>query len=226
MTTTKSLGRLVGGLLILQLSGFIVPFVLLHPMNSAGFLSAAAPVSFQIKLAVFWLFANCALTVGISIAVLPLFKGSGERLVLLLLTVSAIMLVLQAVDNVHLMSMLSLSHRYLEATNQNELYHALAEFARSTRRWAHFPELIAIDVWIITLYAILFRSSIVPRLIAGIGLVTVAIHFVAIPLPLVLGFSGVTPLGALMGVWHLVLGGWLIARGFTEGNRVPEPAGG
>src|SRR5882724_6808951 len=116
MKSAKSPGRLIGVLLFLQLAGLIVPFVLLHPLTTGpqDFLANAAGASFQIRVAVFLLFANCALTIGISIAAWPLFRQYSERMALWLVAASVIMFALQAVDNAHILSMMSLSQRYVE----------------------------------------------------------------------------------------------------------------
>lgn len=80
MRAAKSTGRIIGALLLVQLAGLIVPFVLLLPMTSTDFLANAAGNSSQIKVAVFLLFANCALTIGISIAALaPRAVGQGSK---------------------------------------------------------------------------------------------------------------------------------------------------
>ena len=216
MRSAKSVGRIMGLLLVVQLSGFIVPFVLLHPMTTTDYLANAAGFTLQIKVAVYLLFANCALTIGISILAFPIFRDHSPRMALALVAASVIMFSLQAVDNVHLMSMLSLSQQYVEAGGRDEIFRALATLVRSTRIWAHYPELVAIDAWIFTLYSILYRFALVPRPLAAFGLLTVLLHFVAIPLPLILGFGGVTPLGAVMALGHLALAGWLIVKGFEE----------
>ena len=70
MRSAKSTGRLIGVLLFVQLAGLIVPFVLLGPLTRGprDFLANAAGTSLQIKVAVFLLLANCALTIGITIS--------------------------------------------------------------------------------------------------------------------------------------------------------------
>src|SRR3989442_1477845 len=118
MKSAKSTGRLIGALLVLQLAGLIVPFVLLHPLTKGprDFLANAAQSSFQIKLAVFLLFANCALTIGIAIAAWPVFRQYSEGLALWLLGLSAVMFSVPAVGNAHILSMLSFSNEYARAS--------------------------------------------------------------------------------------------------------------
>lgn len=222
MKSAKSTGRLIGALLFVQLAGLIVPFVLLHPLTTGprDYLANAAGSSLQIKVAVFLLFANCALTIGIAIAAWPVFWQHSERMALWLVAVSVIMFSLQAVDNAHILSMVSLSQQYAEAGGPDELFQTLAVVVGSARRWAHYSELVVIDCWIFLLYAILFRFAVVPRALAAFGLLTVVLHFTAIPLRGFLGYGMVTLLGMPMGLGHLALALWLITKGFQE--RLPS----
>ena len=221
MKSAKSVGRLVGMLLFVQLAGLIVPFALLHPVtrNSRDFLANAAASAGQIRTAVFLLFVNCAVTIGISIAAWRVFREYSEAMALWLVAASVIMFSMQAVDNAHVLSMLSLSQRYAESGGPDELFQALAATVGSTRRWAHFTELLVIDCWIFLLYGILYRFALVPRALAVFGLATVLLHFAAIPLRAFLGYAIVTPLGMPMAVGLIALATWLTARGFEERRR-------
>lgn len=218
MRSAKSVGRVIGILLLLQLAGFTVPFILMLPATkgTSEFLVNAAPISFQIKLAVFLLFANCALTIGISIAAFPIIRQYSHALALLLVAASVIMFSLQAVDNGHLLSMLSLSQQYVRAGGQDDLVRAIATAVGSTRRWGHYTELLAIDGWIFVFYSVLYRFALVPRALAAFGLITVMLHLAGITLPLLLGFSSVTLMGATMALSHVALALWLMAKGFKE----------
>jgi hypothetical protein len=216
MRSEKSIGRMAGIMLLVQLAGLIVPFVLLRPLTTAPaeWLVSAAENSFQIKLAVFLLWANCALTIGISIAAFQVFRQYSYAIAIWLVAVSVIMFSLQAVDNAYLLSMLSLSQQYGQTSIQTELFQTLAAMMGSTRRWAHYSELFAIDCWIFLFYSILYRFSLVPRLLAAFGLLTVILHLTGIPLPSFLGYGSVTLMGATMAVSHITLASWLMVKGF------------
>lgn len=218
MRSAKRVGRIIGMLLLVQLAGLTVPFILLLPLTKGPleWVANASGISFQIKAAVFLLFANCALTVGISIAAWPVFRKYSEALALMLIAASVVMFSLQAVDNEHLLSMLSLSESYAQNGGQDELYRALATVVGSTRRWSHYTELLAIDAWIFALYSLLYRFAVVPRSLAVFGLITVMLHFTGITLPLFLGYHSVTLMGATMALSHIALAGWLITKGFEE----------
>jgi hypothetical protein len=205
-------------LLFVQLAGLIVPFVLLRPLTTGpqNYLANAAGYSFQIKAAVFLLFANCALTVGITITAVRVFRQYSEAMTLWLFAVSVIMFLLQAVDNIHVLSMLSLSRQYAQAGGPAELFQTLAAAVGSTRMWTHFTELLVIDCWIFLLYSVLYRFRLVPRSLAAFGLITVMLHFSGIPLPGFLGYSIVTLMGVPMAVSHITLTIWLLTKGFEE----------
>lgn len=219
MKSAKSIGRIVGVLLLVQFAGLIVPFALLHPMTTADFLANAAGNSAQIRTALLLLLANCALTIGISITVFSVFREYSSASATLLAILSAIMFSLQVVDNAHLMGMLSLSQEYVRGNASVEIFQTLSETVRAIRRWTHYSELLAIDSWIFVFYCLLFRSALIPRGLALFGLVTVLLHFTAIPLPLFLGYSGLMPLGVPMAVSHLTLALWLVLKGFQEQLR-------
>jgi uncharacterized protein DUF4386 len=218
MRSAKSVGRIIGVLLLLQIAGLIVPFVLLHPLTRGPreFLANAAGASVQIKFAVFLLFANCALTIGIAIAAWPVFRQYSVQMALWLLAASVIMFSLQAVDNAQMLSMLSLSQSYNEAGGPDEFFLTLAAAIGSTRRWVHCTELLVIDGWMFLLYFILYRSALVPRALAVFGLLTVLLHFTGIPLRGFMGYSLVTPMGMPMGLSQIALASWLMAKGFRN----------
>jgi hypothetical protein len=224
MRSAKGADRIIGVLLLIQLAGLMVPFILLLPITSGTteFLATATQIPVQIKLAVFLLFANCALTIGISIAAFPVFRQYSHSLALLLVAVSVIMFSLQAVDNVHLLSMLSLSQQYARAGGQAELFQSLAAALHSTRRWAHYSELFVIDAWMFVFFSFLYRFALVPRALAAFGVLTVLLHFTGIPLPLFLGYRSVTLMGATMGLSQIAVALWMMVKGFAE--QIPSQA--
>jgi len=218
MRSAKSVGRILGVLLLIQLAGLIVPFVLLNPLTRRDFFANAAAASFQIKVAVFLLFANCALTIVIAITVWPIFRQYSEPMALCLLAVSVIMFSLQAVDNAHILSMMSLSQQYVDAGGSNGSFQTLAAVVGSIRRWGHYSELLVIDTWIFLLYVCLYRFALVPRALAVFGLLTVMLHFTGIPLPGFMGYSIVTLMGVPMAFSHIALAIWLMVKGFEDRN--------
>jgi hypothetical protein len=213
--TSAGRGRVMGTLLFVQLVGLILPFLLLLPITTPEFLQTAAGVGAQIRVAVLLLFANGALTIAVALVVFPVVREYGHGSGLLLLAVSVIWFSIQAVDNAHILAMLSLSERYAEAGSLNsEILTSLGTLARVLRRWAHYTELLIIETWFLVFYGLLFRLSLVPRALAGFGLMMVILHATGITLPTFIGYSGMPLLGVSLGLSHLALTGWLVAKGF------------
>jgi hypothetical protein len=225
MRTAKSVGRIIGILLFVQLVGLTLAFILVMPINTAGFLENGAGLAFQIRVAVLLLYAIGALTIGIAVTAFPVVRQYSYRMALWFLACSVIWFSMQAVDNIHILSMLSLSQQYAEgAASHPELFGALGALARASRRWAHYTELLVIDTWFFVFYGLLFRLSLVPRALAGFGLIMVIVHTAGITLPTFIGYSNVLPLAYSLALSYLALGGWLAAKGFDEGRRT-LPAG-
>jgi hypothetical protein len=219
MRSAKSTGRIIGMLLLVQLVGLTLGFILLMPITTS-FLENAAGIASQIRVAVFLLFANGVLTMGIAIAAFPVLREYSYRMALWLLAFSIIWFSMQAVDNAHILSMLSLSQQYAEGGAANaELFGALATALRSTRRWAHYTELLVIDCWFFVFYGLLFRLSLIPRALAGFAVIMVIIHASGITLPVFLGYSIVPLMAYSMALSYLAVGAWLVVKGFAERQR-------
>ena len=224
MISAKSTGRIIGALLVLQLAGLMVPFILLHPLLAPpGWLENAAAVSLQIKIAVFLFFANCALTIGIAVGAFQIFRQYSHTMALWLAALSIIMFVAQAVDNTYLLSMVSLSQEYARTgTSHPEFFQTLAISAGAMRKWAHYTELLVIDGWMFMFYGLLWRAAIVPRALAAFGLLTVALHTTGITLPLWLSYQSVTLMGVPLAFSHIALALWLMVKGFREREQASK----
>jgi hypothetical protein len=82
MRPAKQVGRVVGLRLVGQLVGLILPFILVLPVATSGFLEHAAEHAGRIRAGVLLLFANGALTIGIAIAAFPVLREHGYRMAL------------------------------------------------------------------------------------------------------------------------------------------------
>ena len=222
MRSAKSIGRIIGMLLPMHLAaGLILPYMLLQPLTrvAGGFLENAAGMPYQIRLNVLVLFVGGAIPVGIAVTAWPVFRRHGYALGLWLLALSAVNLSLQAVENGHWLSMLSLSQAYAEAGAADAgLFRSLGIVVRSAWKWAHYSHIFIAVSWIFVLYSLLYRYALVPRALAAVGLVTAMLQFVGITLPVFLGYRMPFPeiFGMPLGVAYLALALWLMAKGFDE----------
>jgi len=218
MATATRTGRLVGLLLLVQLAGLIVPFVMLHALYAPpGFLQSAARGAGVIRWALLLLLANGALTTGISVVVHPALRSSSRGLAQWCIVLGGAWLVLQAVDNAHVSTMLSLSEQYAASAGEaRQGLEAMAPVIASTRRIGHYTVLLTIGGWMLVFYGALWRSRLVPRVIPAIGVLAAALHMGGVSLPVLVGARSVTALAPVLAVSHGALILWLLARGFDE----------
>jgi hypothetical protein len=219
MTDAKRTGRIVGVMLLVQLVGLMVSFILVtEPLRSAEYLTNASGQSAQIKAAVLVFLATGAVTIGISVMMWPVLREHSQPMAIWLIVLAVIMFVLQAIDNVHILAMMSLSRQFVEGGAPPESYEALAASVRATRRWAHFQVLFAIDAWLLMLYTIVLRFRLVPRALALFAAVTVLIQFFAVPLPGYLEYPMWPNLAPALAIGMLSVAVWLIARGLDRSS--------
>jgi hypothetical protein len=221
MENPKSAARMIAALLLLQMAcGPIVNFVLLAPVLGRGvFLENAAAHPLQIGVAVLVGLAMSAFSVGIAIVATPLFTRYSRAMALWLLAIAVAAFALAAVENVNVLSMLSLSQAYAKADPADApLLRTLAVTVASPRNWAHYLGLIFAGSFAFVLYGVLFRFALVPRALAAFGLIGALLEIVAVALPL-FGYAVIFPMLAPLGLAHLALMIWLITKGFAERRR-------
>lgn len=219
MESSKSVGRITGILLLVHLTGgLMLPYILMQPVIAGpGFLDNAAANPVRIRVAVLLLFMSGAITVAIALTALPVFRRYGDRLAALLVVLSAVNLALHAVENGTLLSMLSLSQQYAERGGVDaSLFHGLGAVVGSARRWAHFTHLLVVGSWIFTLFTVLWRSRLVPRPLAGLGMLTTVLQMTGVPLLAVLGREVVTPMAMPLAPVYVAVAVWLMFKGFEE----------
>ena len=223
LSIASGASRIIGLLLLAQMvAGPLVNFVLMAPLFGApGFLVNAAPHSLQISLSVLLGLATGALSVGIAIAAFPVFRRYSQAMALWFVALAVVSLSVSAVENISVMSMLSLSEAYAKANGaERELFQALRVVVSSARSWAHYIGLIVVGSTLLVLYAVLYRFALVPRALALFGLAAVMLQLIAVAMPL-FGQSVVFLMLAPLGVSQLALALWLLIKGF-HGHALPR----
>jgi hypothetical protein len=232
--SSKQVGRITGVLLLVHLvGGLMLPYILLQPaMADPGFLERAAAHAVRMRAAVLLLFMSGAITVAVAITALPALRRFGDRPALLLVVLGAVNLALHCVENATLLSMLSLSQEYAQRGGADAaLFGGLGAVAGSARRWAHFTHLFVVGSWIFTLFAVLGRAKLVPRPLAGLGMLAAVLQVAGVPLRAFLGLGVVTSMAIPLAPVYAGAAAWLMWKGFEEQQRsIAEgpapPAGG
>jgi Domain of unknown function (DUF4386) len=220
MGNEKFTPRIVGVLIIMQMfcSG-IVNLVMEKPLFIApGYLVNATTLSQQIGLASLIGLASGLVWIAIAVTSFPVFYQYSRRMSLWLLALSIIVAAITAFENISLMSMLSVSEEYAKASGgQRANIQAIQSVISAPRDWAHFIDRIFAGITNFSFYAVLFRFTLIPRPIAGFGILASILMIIILSMPL-FGYDVIFSLLAPMGLSQLVASLWLIIKGFRVTN--------
>ena len=223
MDSARSAGRVIGILLLVQaVIGSTVNFVLLAPefTGASTFLTNAAPNATRLSIAALLLLVAGVVSITITTTAFPIFRRGSERLAMAYFGMGVAGIALAAVEGAAIMSMLTLSKQHVEApATDARLFEVLGGVVRYGRYWAHYTNLLIGSFTVFLFYVALFRFSLVPRLLAGIGLITVLVQMTGLTMPFFgdrVNFYLLTP----MGIVFLILAVWLIVRGFNDVERM------
>lgn len=222
MYDAKTLGRIVGALLLFKLLlGPVENFTLMGPVVAApGFLVNAAAHPLNLPLAVMIAFALCIASIAIAAVAWPLFRRASPALALAFVAFSLVGVATTLVECMTMMSMQSLSLAYAEAAGADPaLYEGLRIVVGKARNWAHYINLMTGGVALFTMFLLMYRARLVPRLLAGFGMFTVLLQLYSLGLPF---FGGAVNFNLLapLGLAFLALCVWLLWRGFSEPEQV------
>jgi hypothetical protein len=224
MEAATRAGRIIGVLILLQMvGGGIVNFVLEAPLfGQPGFLESAASHSQQIGLAVVLGLITEALGLGVAVTACPIFFQRARTIALWLGALAVVSLAVTVIENTAVMSMVSVSQAYAAASVvERQQLETVRVLVASARNWPHFVGRMFDGGFIFVFYAALFRLALVPRALAGLGLIAAALLVTGVGMPL-FGHEVVFPLLAPMGLSQLALSLWLLMKGF---GSQPGPGG-
>ncbi len=218
MEAASRAGRIIGVLIIMQMVGSGIVNFVLEPrlLGAPEFLVNAASHSRQIGLAVLLGLVTEALWVGIAITAFPIFCQRTRRMALWFVALTVVSLAVAVAENVGVMSMVSLSEAYTKASAvEREQLETVRVIVASARDWPHFMGRIFVGGAIFVFYAVLYRFALIPRAVAGFGLIAAVLMVTAIAMPL-FGHEVVFPMLAPMGLSQLILAVWLMTKGFRD----------
>lgn len=218
MRSEMNVGRKVGFVLFLQMaSALIFPFVLFRALNGGypNFLEAAAASGGQIRAGIALAFFGAGLTLFLGVKMFPVLKLYGRGAALWFFGVCAISCALDAVHSSTVLSMLSVSERFVAAGGGDAaVYHAWGAAAASIRRSAHVVQLVAIGAWMMTFYVLLWRFRLIPPPLSALGIAGVASQFTGVTAMMLLGYPQLGFLAMPLAPIHAATAIWLIVKGF------------
>jgi hypothetical protein len=223
MRAARSAGRLVGVLILTQIvGGILVNLVLTAPLfGSPGFLVSASAHTGQIALSALCGVGIGALSLGIAITIILAVRERAGAFALWLFALATASFAAAVVEQMNVMSMLSLSQAYAKApVAEHEGFQGLRMVVAASRNWSHYLGLVVAGATILVLYATLYRTRLVPRALAAFGIAAATLQMVAVAMPL-FGHAIVFLLLAPLGVSQLIMALWLIAKGFPDPKSIP-----
>jgi hypothetical protein len=225
VSSNKRAGRIIGALLLVQAILAVPVFTeigMMRAVISPQFLAGAAASAIQIRIALLLLMVLGGITLAVAIEGLPIFRRHGERMALVFLALSVIGMAGEAAESHVVRSMLSMSIQYNTPGAQHDVLEALSKIARSAWASTHFTNLLMGHLKVFVLFLILFRSALVPRGLAAIGITATILSNVAAIRGL-LGYRFLYPLIAPAGLCVIALAVWLLVKGFRESEQSLQP---
>jgi hypothetical protein len=212
-TDARATGRSIGLLLFFHMIGaFVLNAVVLPPIFRApGFLEHAVQMPARLPLAMMLGLALTLIFLAVAILARPIYRLVNEPLALAYLLIVTVGIVLTVGENVGLFAMQNVS----ETNAVEPVAHGVRVIAASVRNGAHFSSVFVAGIGLLLNFLILFRGRLVPRLLAGFGVLAVLAQMFTVAQPFFGGASDARLLAPL-GVAQLGLAFWLLAKGFRE----------
>ena len=220
MRSAKTTGRTIGLLLLLHLiTGLMTPYILLQQLTRPVTFAAINSVSgFQIRLAVMMLFVGGAMTIVIAITGMPVFRNYSYAMALWLVALAIANFSLQGGEIAGYMSVFTFSQNFATANAADlALYELVGMTVRSAWKWIHYTHLLVMVSWMFSLGLMLWKSALVPRVLAALLLITSVLQITGITLPQFLAYPSpnLMLMGMPLGFVYLALSVWLMIKGFS-----------
>lgn len=211
--STQSRGRVVGSLFLLAFAAYLTGSAMVDSGSGTTDLLPAVPDhQTQIAAGGLLMLLNSAAVAGIGVMVLPVLKQHDKIAAYAYLVSRTVEAVLLAVGVVFVLLLVPLATEYA-AVGADPVLPAIGRLALEGNQYAYQVAMIAVGLGGLVFCRVLFRSALVPRLLAAWGLVGYAI-FAAGAVLEVLGYGVGLALSVPGGLFELALGVLLIGRGF------------
>lgn len=227
MNSTRKMAVVTGVLFILAtLTGPLLATPLTPALTGADYLTrVSAHINQAAGGVLLWIIS--ALTgCGIAIALYPVLKERNVGLALGSVIFRALEAAFYMVGIVCLLALLTLGQRFAAAgAADRAALQAIGDLLVSVRDHAALVAVFAFCVGGFMYYTLLFQSRRIPRWLSGFGIVAMILMLTACVLALFSGnrITSYIPLAAPIAVQEIVLGVWLIVKGFSPSAMAKEP---
>jgi hypothetical protein len=227
MNSTRMIAVITGVLFITAtLAGPILATPLTPDLTGMDYLARYSAQPGQVAGGVLlWIIAAFT-SAGIAIAMYPVLKEQNTGLALGSVIFRAMEAVFYMVGVVGLLSLLTLGQQFGTAgAAERTSLQAVGNLLVSLRDQAALLAVFAFCVGAFMYYYVLFQSRLIPRWLSGFGIAAILLLTAACVLALFSGsrITSYIPLAAPIAVQEIVLGVWLIVKGFDPAVRASRP---
>lgn len=230
MKSNRQTARIVGALFLASNITFLLgAMVFLAPiLGSPDYLALVSASRTQVVAGVLLEVINGIAYVGIAVLMFPIFKQRFESLALAYVGFRIVEFVMQIASDLSPLALLTLSQEFVAAgTPQPSAFQTTGSLLIAERYWAFQALGIVFAVSALMFYTMLYQSKLIPRSLSVWGLIGAAlvlVNVIVVAFGLRLGSELGLFLGLPMLLNELVLGLWLIVKGFNLSQAVSEPA--
>ena len=207
--------RLIGGLF---LAGFIIygtgSILVNSVVDGNDFLASVGSQQTTLALGAFLMVATTAVDIGKAVFFYPILERHGKRTAVAYLATMVFEMAMMTVGVLALLMIIPLADQADDGQLSPDVAQALGSLAVDANEAAYQIGQLSLAFGCLFLCALLFRTGLVPRWLAGWGLVGYALHMAGAaaeifgaPISLVLLVPG--------GIFEVTLAFWLLIKGFT-----------
>lgn len=220
MDTTKNTGRIVGVLFLTLMIVYTIGFLIIDPiLNSPNYLIEISKNKSNLLIGVLLELMNGIAYLGIAVLVYPLFKKFSQSLALLYIGFRIIEFAMQIISDMSPLLLITASQDFTTSDVQDtSTLQVLGSVLLAMRFWANQMVFLTYSLRALIFYYLTYRLKLIPRFLSVWGLIGAPLVIVNIILDS-LNISLGVDLGLIMGINEIVLGIWLIVKGFNVAHN-------
>jgi hypothetical protein len=225
MNNLNKTARTVGALFLISNATFLIgAMAFVEPyLNAQDYLLQISANSTQVILGALLELINGVAYIGIAVLMFPILRQRFESMALGYVAFRIIEFITQLAASIVPLLLVTLSEEFVVAGTQAPL--AVGELLLATRYWSFEMLSLVFSLSALMFYYMLVQTRLVPRFLSLWGLIGSALVLTNTLFEIFgidLGVGLVTGLPMLLN--ELVLGGWLIVKGFSADAIIYDPA--
>ena len=227
---TRRAAITIGVLFILATVSAILGLLLYGPILGADYLVRGAEGKNQVILGAIMELILVVTAIGTAIGLFPILRRYGERIALAHLSFRFLEAVMISVGVVAVLSLLTLSQEFVATVGVDaSVFRVSGSLLHAVREWTLIlGPLLFLGVNTLMYSSLLFKSRLVPRPLASMGMIGAVLVMLAAFLAMFDIVPPFTPISGLLSapiaVFEMLLAGWLIVKGFSSPATASEPA--